>query len=1775
MSKTSSSFERIAITGFSLCNALGFETETVWQKTLAMESGVVRLTDTHAASVIPQDTAYIFDTPFIPGNTSYCDALALCRPPISHTMLDLSPQEASVLSASGKLTLYTGKEAITAANLQNAGYAPERVAVLVSQNAGELSSTLWDMSLSLHAPYIAAQAATLGAWNTEQTQNFIDILRQKRLQACDNSLLFRLNCVPGSILLQQYGFCGPSFSLGAACSSSVTAIATAIHMLRSGSIDAAIVGGGEEIYNPLYMIEFSAMHALARAKEPFTEAQQYSRPFDRHRTGFVLAEGAATLILERESAARQRHATIHGFITGLGHATTTKGLIEPDAEMQKKVIAQSFTEAAYTPDHVDLIECHATGTVQGDLEEGRALAHIYNQSSTITTLSAYKGQIGHNIGASGAIALIHGLLSMRDKILPGTLNYHEEDKNIPLHQAKFQICNAPTPWACPPSGIRRMQLNSFAFGGSCIALQVEEFNDKTQNISLGGTATKMQHTAQCQTSSTHKDKSTQSEEVVNGVRMVTLTHQDALWRIGSTTPSWQQELLHISASPSEEDFSLLRRKGVWLMPASAPPKVAITCCGQGAAWPHMGRALYDTFPEARAAMDRVAAIADWDVLSLMDEKDMEKIVRTRWQQPYLFLLEYAQASYLASLGFEADIISGHSLGEVIALSFAGVYPSLEVSWNVINGRAQLMDELESKATNETGMLAVHGPASAVEEILQAYPSLYVSNYNSPTQHILSGSSDILAEARRVLRKKKIPAITLGVSMAFHHPQMRVIHDKTLECLNKLPLQAPHKPVISGVTARAYPSDIPSIHQHLVDIDENSVRWVDCVHTMWNTYTVRHFVEFGPADTISGLTADIQPKAVCIPVGRKNHEVEGMRAAIAHLYALGHIPKPSAHIVPASITTAALSHSVSTVSTTHNADTHTSAPAATPEQEPTPSYIEDIMPLLMNATGYARHDLKPDMDLRHDLSLRSSRFPTIMYAIEKNFQVNITFEDLIEVSTIRDLANVIARLRSDKQEIVNTDTETMQSNTSCSCDIKQEAKKGLEQERLALEKLPVWRSIIQSSPLTLPAVRELTDAKQFLPALIVGTATASHAWHTYFINIAGTENVLHVETAEQALGMLQQTGLKPAVLIIVPDDHKENASTIKHVPSHQEVLQHLLLLQAFVKNSEACACFIHETTTSDILGTPLFAALTGLLLTAAQEYPKINFKAVCSEDTLSEEAATIWKKQLLQKEGKTLPLSIQITPYGITALQAHSHPWASTPDGISITHQHVIVVSGGGKGITPHALLGIAPLKCTFILLGRSEQANTETLQKITALGAQCFYRVCDVSDADAVNHTIQNIYDEWGRIDGIIHGAGATMDATLAELDTTQIAKVLAIKYMGLYHLLHATQSCGLRYAIAFSSLAGWLGNYGQGNYSAANRAMGALLAQWCDTHNVAWHSIWLPPIMGEGMANNDETYAQLRLRGLSEAWLTVQELPTLFARELLCHTSGHALWHRKLPTVAAVPTTPPPSVATQKGLQEQPHIYPHIYPCSLLAGEKNLFRAERCFSLYKDIQLCTQEGTDIPFAPATMLLDTLYEGAAMAFPWLHIRGAEKVSIGKHIPCPHKVSRESLLTVKGDVWACPQDSVSPYMTCDTHLEVRDITANGRRTDTWKEHTQGNIILTPSSTTIIPVHLELNHENIQCATIHTKTLAHWTYSRYSWLWACLNALKTFVMSDAHLFDIAHIASLQHVTATPEAEILFLTWQKTDVQKNIFTGQFALEDKSILLTIQGIHFVKSAF
>ena len=289
----------------------------------------------------------------------------------------------------------------------------------------------------------------------------------------------------------------------------------------------------------------------------------------------------------------------------------------------------------------------------------------------------------------------------------------------------------------------------------------------------------------------------------------------------------------------------LAQQGIFMSREDLPAlPLALVFPGQGSQYGGMGRELYESFPVIREWMDRAAAAADFDLLHLLFHDREENLQKTRWQQPAMFAMEHAMARHLTALGIHPVAMAGHSLGELTALCLAGVY-SAEDGFRIVNKRALCMDKAAGMHVDPGVMAAVDVPLDLLKEMLRGRDDVHIGNINSPNQIVLSGNTEAVKDLCKRLKEMGYRATLLRVSMAFHSPIMKVIHDELEAYIASIPFHSPQIPVISNTTMAPYPSDPDEIRRILMAHLESTVHWMNNVQTLWNDHGVQALRGGGP------------------------------------------------------------------------------------------------------------------------------------------------------------------------------------------------------------------------------------------------------------------------------------------------------------------------------------------------------------------------------------------------------------------------------------------------------------------------------------------------------------------------------------------------------------------------------------------------------------------------------------------------------------------------------------------------------------------------------------------------------------------------------------------------------------------------------------------------------------------------------------------------------------------------------------------------------------------
>lgn len=275
-----------------------------------------------------------------------------------------------------------------------------------------------------------------------------------------------VNAASGNISI-QYGARGESIAVSTACASATNAMGIALHRIRQGEADVVLTGGSEAALTKLALAAFSSMKALSTRND---QPHAASRPFDRDRDGFVLAEGAGALIFEDYDHARRRGAPMLAEVIGFATTCDAEHLTQPSEQGigAAEAMRLALADARLAPADVDYINAHGTGTPLGDLAETLAIKQVFGTDADRLVVSSTKSSVGHSLGASGGVELVACICAMRNRTIPPTINLDN-----PADGCDLDYC----PNTARDARVRIAMSNSFGFGGHNACLVIRSMGD--------------------------------------------------------------------------------------------------------------------------------------------------------------------------------------------------------------------------------------------------------------------------------------------------------------------------------------------------------------------------------------------------------------------------------------------------------------------------------------------------------------------------------------------------------------------------------------------------------------------------------------------------------------------------------------------------------------------------------------------------------------------------------------------------------------------------------------------------------------------------------------------------------------------------------------------------------------------------------------------------------------------------------------------------------------------------------------------------------------------------------------------------------------------------------------------------------------------------------------------------------------------------------------------------------------------------------------------------
>jgi len=787
-----------------------------------------------AAAGVPEAVRTSRD--FVPARAVIEDALHFDAP-----FFGFTPTEAELTDPQQRLFLECAWEA-----LEHAGYDPARYPDLIGVYAGADVNTYVLGALSL--------------W----TYDVMSLIGNDK-DYLATRVCYKLNLR------------GPGLTIQTACSTSLVAIQAACQGLLGFQCDMALAGGVGVVF-PRHAGYLYQPGGIA-------SPDGHCRPFDARARGTVGGDGVGVVVLKRFADALADGDTIHAVICGAAinnDGAQKVGFTAPSVEGQAEVITLALAMADVDPATIGYVECHGTATELGDPVEIAALTdayRAYTDRKGYCAIGSVKSNVGHMNSAAGVGGLIKAILALKHKQLPPSLHYEAPNPNIDFANSPFYVNARLRPWE-KNGEPRRAAVSSFGVGGTNAHVVLEEAPPSPPP----GASRPLQLFV----------VSARSETALRETTNRLVAHLEAhpeqpLADVAYTLLAGRQLFKHrrmaVGHSSQEVRAALLSAPALYREPRRA--RVAFLFPGQGAQHVNMGRELYESEPLFRQEVDACVQLLrpqiGLDLREVLypapdrEAEAAEQLMQTRLAQPALFIIEYALARLWMSWGIQPEAMSGHSVGEYVAASLAGVF-SRDDALRLVATRGAMVQRLERGA-----MLA----AALSEAEAARVPGVTIAALNAPGSVVLSGSTDAVDAAERELRARGVWSSRLHASHAFHSRMMEPVLDEFRAAVARTQRSAPRIPYISNLTgtwiSQAEAMDPGYYARHL----RHAVRFSDSVSELL-AEPDRLLLEVGPGRGLTTLVGAHGPMAKERALASLGHPREAASELATLLTALGRL-----------------------------------------------------------------------------------------------------------------------------------------------------------------------------------------------------------------------------------------------------------------------------------------------------------------------------------------------------------------------------------------------------------------------------------------------------------------------------------------------------------------------------------------------------------------------------------------------------------------------------------------------------------------------------------------------------------------------------------------------------------------------------------------------------------------------------------------------------------------------------------------------------------------------
>jgi amino acid adenylation domain-containing protein len=770
----------------------------------------------------------------------------------------LNPREVELMDPQHRIFLECAWEA-----LEDAGWEADRYPGLIGVYAGLSMNTYLLMNLVSHMELVAS-ADTLQA----SLGNDKDPLTAR--------VSYKLNLK------------GPSITIQSASSTSLVAVHTACQALINRDCDMALTGG--------VSIHLPETQGYLYQEGGTVARDGHCRAFDAASTGFVSGHGCGVVVLKRLSEALADKDHVYAVIKGSAcnnDGSHKVSFMAPSVDGQIQLYNLAYDNAGIDPATVSYVECHGTGTAIGDPIEIGALSQAFaarTERKGFCAIGSLKTNIGHLDTAAGVCGLIKAVLSLHHRTLPPTLHFSTPNPRIDFADSPFFVNTELRPWETADGSPLRAGVTSLGMGGTNAHVVLEE----APAVAAAQHARPWQLLVLSAKSANALDRATfRLAEHLRDEPGIPLPDVAFTLQVGRKAFQHRRALLCRDLPEAALALETLDPERVLTLTATpGEHPVAFLFPGQGAQYPGMGKGLYESEPVFRDAVDRCCELLPFDLRAAMwpetnTEAAAQRLQQTEIAQPALFVVSWAAAQLWLSWGVRPAALLGHSIGEYVGGSLAGVF-SLEDALALVVERGRLMQRMAPGA-----MLAIPRPEAEVAALLEhTQGELSLAAVNRPNLCVVSGHPAAVDAMAASLAAEGITARRLHTSHAFHSHTAEPILEEFTAAVRRVRLSPPAIPLVSNVTGGWMRPEDATDPDYWARQLRGTVRFADGLAQLF-AEPKRILLEVGPGDTLSSFArehpARLPEQAVITSLRHPRSvadDAEVLQRAVARLWLAG-------------------------------------------------------------------------------------------------------------------------------------------------------------------------------------------------------------------------------------------------------------------------------------------------------------------------------------------------------------------------------------------------------------------------------------------------------------------------------------------------------------------------------------------------------------------------------------------------------------------------------------------------------------------------------------------------------------------------------------------------------------------------------------------------------------------------------------------------------------------------------------------------------------------------